>query len=106
MVKFIEDLSAKAEPLRKLLRKNEKWNWGAEQQTAFKNLKKDTANVTVLKHYDPEAQTVLTTGASTKGLGATLWQIDEARKRALACKADFCARRKNGMQSMNLSFQP
>ncbi len=89
LAKFIEKLSAKTEPLRKLLIKDEKWIWGPEQQAAFEGLKRDIANITMLKHYDPEAQTVLTTDANTKGLGATLWQIDESGRRAVAFASRF-----------------
>ena len=89
LAKFIKNLSAKTEPLRKLLRKEEKLTWGVEQQSAFENLKEDMANNTVMKHYDTEAQTVLTTDASTKGLGATLWQVDENGRRAVAFASRF-----------------
>ena len=75
--------------MRKLLRKDEKRSWGTEQQTAFEKLKEDIANIMMLKHYDPAAQTVLTTDASTKGLGATLWQIDESGRRAVAFASRF-----------------
>ena len=89
LAKFIKNLSAKTELLRILLRKEEKWIWGEDQQKAFEALKEDIANITVLKHYDPEAQTVLTTDASTQGLGATLWQIDESGRRAVAFASRF-----------------
>ncbi len=57
---------------------------GAEQEQAFVKLKEDQRKYRRIKHYDPEAQTALTTDASTKGLGATLLQIDErGRKRLL-----------------------
>ncbi len=52
-------------------------------------MKEDIANITVLKHYDPKAQRILTTDASTKGLGATLWQIDESDIRAVAFASRF-----------------
>ncbi len=58
----------KTEPIRKMLRKETKCNLGAEQEHAFTQLKKDIANIAELINYDPEAQTVLTTDASTKGL--------------------------------------
>ena len=92
LAKFIENLSAKTEPLRKLLKKDEKWSWGAEQQTAFEKLKEHIANITMLKHYDPAAQTILTTDASTKALAATLWQIDESGRRAVASASRFLCR--------------
>ncbi len=92
LAKFIETLSAKTEPIRLLLRKGIKWNWGAEQEKAFAGLKKNIANITVLKHSDPTAETVLTTNACKKGLGATLWQIDEHGRRAVAFASRYLFR--------------
>ena len=92
LAEFIENLSAKTEPIRQLLRKESQWNWGEEQENAFKKLKSDIANIAELKHYDPEAQTVLTTDASTKSLGATLWQIDEQGRRPVAFASRYLCR--------------
>ena len=66
------------------MRKSVKWNWGKPQQQAFDQIKTDIATITTLKHYDPSAQTILTTDASRKGLGATLWQTDEEGKQPVA----------------------
>ena len=38
--KFIENLSEKSEPLRKLLQKDVSWHWGKDQETAFETLRK------------------------------------------------------------------
>ncbi len=84
LAKFIENLPAKTEPIRQLLRKQVKWNWGSQQQNAFDQIKHDIAKITTLKHYDPKAPSTLTTDASRKGLGATLWQTDENGKRPVA----------------------
>ncbi len=89
LAKFIEKLSAKTEPIRRLLKKDQKWNWEADQQTAFDTLKNDNANITRLKNYDPNARTILTTDACTKGLGATLWQEDEHGRRAVEFASRF-----------------
>ena len=62
------------ESIREQLKKNTKWQWLEQQQEAFDEIKSNIANINSLKHYDPEAETILTTDASTKGLGATLWQ--------------------------------
>ena len=55
LAKFIRNLSQKTEPIRRLLKKQVKWNWGPEQQKAFETIKQDIANITSLKHYDPKA---------------------------------------------------
>ena len=50
----------------------------------------------MLKHYDPVAETVLTTEASKKGLGAALWQVDEHGRGAVAVASRyFCRAEKN-----------
>ncbi|XP_068990417.1 uncharacterized protein [Neodiprion pinetum] len=37
--KFIPEFASVAEPLTRLLRKDKKWGWGSEQETAFKRIK-------------------------------------------------------------------
>ena len=37
---FVKDFTRIAKPLHKLVRKDEKWNWGEEQKKTFKELKK------------------------------------------------------------------
>ncbi len=92
LANFIENLSAKTEPIRLLLRKETKWRWGEAQSKAFETLKNDIANITALKHYDPSAEMILTTDGSTKGLGATLWQVDEHGRRAVAFASRYLCR--------------
>ena len=38
--RFVKDFAKLAKPLHKLVRKDEKWNWGEEQEMAFKELKR------------------------------------------------------------------
>ncbi len=66
LAKFIKNLSAKKEPIRQLLRKQVKLNWGHSQQAAFDQIESDIANIATLKHYDPNAPTTLSTDASPK----------------------------------------
>ena len=65
--KYIENLSAQTDLLRQLLKKNE-WVWTPEQSEAFTQLKSKIA------HYNSNLPNTITNDASTKGLGATLWQ--------------------------------
>jgi len=37
---FVKDFTKIAKPMHKLVKKDEKWNWGVEQEKAFKQLKK------------------------------------------------------------------
>jgi len=37
--RFVKDFAEIARPMHRLVRKQEKWNWGAEQEEAFRRLK-------------------------------------------------------------------
>ena len=50
------------------------WNWTDEHTTAFENLKQKITGIPCLAHYNSNYPNIVTTDASTKGLGATLWQ--------------------------------
>lgn len=73
---FIKDLSAKSEPLRRLLKKNAQWSWSKEQDEAFEKLKIDVgSNVEAQTFFDPDCCTTkLYTDASPYGIGAVLTQ--------------------------------
>ena len=70
---YLENLSAQTDVLRKLMKKQNKWEWTEEHTNAFNNLKK----LITLAHYNPKSENILATDASSKGLGATLWQKQE-----------------------------
>ena len=71
--KYIDNLSAQTDSLRQLLKKDTEWLW-TEHTRAFENLKQKITEIPCLAHYNSDYQNVVTTDASTKGLGATLWQ--------------------------------
>ena len=72
--KYIKILSAQTDILRKLLKKQNEWIWTKEHTEAFNNLKKLITQLPCIAHYNSNKENILTTDASTKGLGATLWQ--------------------------------
>ena len=72
--KYIENLSAQTDLLRQLLKKKNNWNWSTEHSEAFNQLKQKITEIPCLAHYSSVRPNTLTTDASTKGLGATLWQ--------------------------------
>ena len=74
VAKFLSKLSEQTDQLRKLLKKNEPWNWGEEQQKDFKKTKQILTEGPRLAHYAKDKDNILTTDASTTGLGITLWQ--------------------------------
>jgi len=70
--KFLSNLSTTVAPLHKLLVKGVQWQWGEQQQQAFKIVKAQLASNNLLVHYDPELQLVLSCDASPYGVGAVL----------------------------------
>ena len=72
--KYIENLSAQTDLLRQLLKKNNEWSWTPEHSEAFTQLKNKITEIPCLAHYSSNLPNTITTDASTKGLGATLWQ--------------------------------
>lgn len=63
-----------AEPLRALLRNDEKFVWSEAVQHSFESIKNTIAKSPVLGMYDPDLDVMLTTDASAYGLGAVLTQ--------------------------------
>ena len=71
--KYIDNLSAQTDSLRQLLKKDKDWVWTEEHTQAFENIKQKITEIPCLAHYNSDYSNI-TTEASTKGLGATLWQ--------------------------------
>ena len=72
--KFSSGLADKTKPIRDLLSDKTPWNWGIQQEEAFKEIKKILSNTPVLALYDPKAEAKIRTDASSYGLGAILMQ--------------------------------
>ena len=72
--KYVDNLSAQTDSLRQLLKKDKDWLWTEEHTQAFENLKQKITEIPCLAHYNSDYPNIITTDASTKGLGATLWQ--------------------------------
>lgn len=84
---FIENSKLIEIPLRKLLRKKIKFEWGPEQETAFNNLKNAIASAKCLAHPDLNKEFILTTDGSETGLGAILSQIVDGKERPIGFKS-------------------
>ena len=74
MAKILPKLSERTDRLRKLLKKNEPWKWGPEQETDFNRIKQMLTEGPCLAHYAKDKDNMVTTDASKTGLGITLWQ--------------------------------
>ncbi|KAL2004449.1 hypothetical protein VTN00DRAFT_5204 [Thermoascus crustaceus] len=75
--KFIWNYSKIVEPLTKLTRKDQKFEWKKEQQKAFDLLKQKFCEAPVLGIFDPEKPIFIETDASDFAIGACINQPDE-----------------------------
>ena len=80
LAKWVPGFSQKTAPLRELLQEKNEWQWGIQQDMAFKELKKDLSTEPVLMFYNPRKQVRLSTDASKDGLGAVILQQDEGNE--------------------------
>ena len=74
MSKFAPHLADKAKPLRDLVSLKNQWVWTETQQQAFDKIKQELSSQPVLAMYNPEADIIVATDASSIGLGAVLTQ--------------------------------
>ena len=69
---FIQDFSKVAKPLNMLVEKDRKWEWGAEQQKAFKELKRRFTIEPVLAVPNRDQEMRVEADASDYAMGGTL----------------------------------
>jgi len=72
--RFIKNFAKMSKPLSDLTKKDCTWNWGIEQQNAFKALKKAFTTAPVLRIPNDENPFKLSTDASDFAIGAVLSQ--------------------------------
>ena len=72
--KLINNLSKKTDRMRRLLKKETRWDWTPEVNEDFENLKKEITESPCLAHFDPKKDNYVKTDACNTGLEATLWQ--------------------------------
>ena len=78
--RFISNFAKTAWPLHRLTCKDTRFVWSAECQTAFQDLKEKLSTAPVLAYPNFDAEYVLETDASIRGLGAVLSQDQEGGK--------------------------
>ena len=90
MAKFVPKFSEQTDRLRKLPKKNEPWKWGEEQQKDFEKIKRMLSEGPCLAQYAKDKDNLVTTDASTTGLGITLWQKqDDGNTKPIAFESRY-----------------
>jgi len=75
---YVADFSLTVKPLTVLLQKNQQWQWEAEQETAFQDIKTRLCSAPLLRHLVPGRRITVATDWCIDGIGAVLSQMDEA----------------------------
>jgi len=75
--RFIKDYSKIARPVTELTKKGEGWNWTAEADKAFQELKNRFTIAPILAHFDVQKPVIIETDASDFAIGAVLSQREE-----------------------------
>ena len=79
LAKFLPKLLERTDRLRKLLKKNETWNWGTKQEEKFGKRKQMLTEGPSFAHYAKDKDNIVTTDASSIKLGITLRQKQDNR---------------------------
>jgi hypothetical protein len=72
--RFIPNLATLGEPLNRLMKKEQLFMWGKEQEAVFVKLKEVLANSSTLAYFDVNAKTQVIADATPVGFGAVLVQ--------------------------------
>ncbi|CAB3256144.1 unnamed protein product [Arctia plantaginis] len=84
--KFCVNMSDILKPMYDLLKKNVKWRWTVDCNTAFNKIKNVLSSSPVLAHYDPSLELILSVDSSAYGLGAVLTQRHaDGAERPVSC---------------------
>ncbi|GJT65977.1 putative reverse transcriptase domain-containing protein [Tanacetum coccineum] len=75
--RFIENLSTIVKPLTSLTQKNQKYEWGENQEEAFQTLKDKLCNAPILSLPNKVEDFMVYCDASNQGLGCALMQRDK-----------------------------
>ena len=82
--RFIPDFATVAEPLRRLNKKDVRFEFGEEQKNAFNGLTRRLSTAETLGYFDKDAKALIIADASPVGLGVILIQEQQGRKRVIS----------------------
>lgn len=82
--KFIPEFAYRTACITKLTKKDQKWQWGPEQDAAREYVIKHLVSKPLLNIFNPELKTELHTDASSIGYGAILLQKEDNQCRVIA----------------------
>ncbi|MEL6931000.1 MAG: RNase H-like domain-containing protein, partial [Cyanobacteria bacterium J06600_6] len=83
--RFLRNLSSELAPLYELLQKQRDFHWTKRHQMAFEKSKKMIESSSLLVFYDPNKPLILTTDASSYGVGAVLSHTIDGLERPIYC---------------------
>ena len=86
---YLPAIAEMSAPLRPLLSKKNEYNWTAECENAFQNIKLGVANIVELKHCDIHKDIRVVCDASHNGLGAVLEQLGTEGWRPISFASRF-----------------
>ncbi|GJZ20092.1 putative reverse transcriptase domain-containing protein [Tanacetum coccineum] len=89
---FIANFSKIAKPLTSLTQKNNKYEWGVEQEEAFQTLKDNLCNAPILTFHDGVEDFVVYYDVSNQGLGCVLMQRGKPRREAFKARTILAER--------------
>ena len=82
--KFLPDFAQVAEPIRKLTRKNQQFEWGQAQQQSFEKLKDLLTQAETLAYFKNDCKTRIVADAGPTGIGAVLTQLQGGSWRVIS----------------------
>ena len=89
-IRFIPNLATLGESLNRLMKKEQPFVWGKEQDAAFVKLKEVLTNASSLAYFDVNAKTQVIADACPVGLGAVLVQIQGEDYKIICYASVYC----------------
>ncbi len=88
LTRFVPNASTVAAPINDLLKSNVDWIWGPSQQSSFRSLKRLLTSAPTLALYDPSLETMVSSDASSYGIGGCILQRHDEQWKPVA----YCSR--------------